>query len=262
MAFPFSCENAPEVTAIDTQRPGVGGDSSEHLPLFLAFCCDACNHVVANIHETCMDATTKLPNFETLGERLRWVREGMGLTLEAFGAAIGYDKSYLSRLESGKTANPSADLIVSVCNKFMVLEEWLLSGKGQPVMEDAIVRVSSEVDGSNLVPRVRMAINMESELGTVQVIRLLMKDLPPPERLKKGTELMGDPSITDVAKQYWATVFLRAYSDSPASTVSSKSPTPEEQRQQFLAKLTQATGGSSHSASAARQIRPEKTARK
>ena len=209
-----------------------------------------------------MDATTKLPNLKTLGERLRWVREGMGLSLEAFGAAIGYDKSYLSRLESGKTANPSADFIESVCNKFMVLRDWLLAGKGQPVMQDAIVRVSSEVDGSSLVPRVGMAIGMESELGTVQVVRLLMKDLPPPERLKKGTELMGDPSITAVAKQYWATVFLRAYSDSAPSNAASKLPRPAELLQQLIAKRAQATASSSPPSSPARQVRPEKATRK
>ena len=139
----------------------------------------------------------------------------MGLSLEAFGAAIGYDKSYLSRLESGKTANPSAAFIESVCNKFMVLRDWLLAGKGQPVMEDAIVKLASEIDWPAIGSRVGQAIAMEAELDTVRVIWLLMKDLPMVERLKKGTELLADPSVKASAKEYWATVFLRAYSDSP-----------------------------------------------
>jgi transcriptional regulator with XRE-family HTH domain len=224
--------------------------------LFLLFFAMRATMSLHILHADCMDATTKLHNLKTLGERLRWVREGMGLSLEAFGAAIGYDKSYLSRLESGKTANPSAAFIESVCNKFMILRDWLLAGKGQPVMEDAIVKLAGEIDPSRLVSRVGMAIAMEWELDTVQVIRLLMKDLPLPERLTKGTELLRDPSIKASAKEYWATVFLRAYSDSPASNVSSKSPTPEEQRQQFLAKLTQATGGSSRDLSPLKQKGP------
>ena len=204
-----------------------------------------------------MDATTKLPNLKTLGERLRWVREGMGLSLEAFGAAIGYDKSYLSRLESGKTANPSADFIESVCNKFMVLRDWLLAGKGQPGMEDAIVKLAGEIDWSRIVSRVGMAIAMESQLDTVQVVRLLMKDLALPERLTKGTELLRDPSIKASAKEYWATVFLRAYSDSPAPNVGSRSPTPAEQKQRFLAKRGLLDSSGPRSTSPARQKMPQ-----
>ena len=166
----------------------------------------------------------KLHNLKTFADRLRWVREGMGLSLEAFGAAIGYDKSYLSRLEGGKAANPSADFIESVCNKFMVLRDWLLAGEGVPVMRDAIVKLASEIDSSKVGSKGGQAIAMEAELDTVHVIWLLMKDLPMPERLKKGTELLADPSIKASAKEYWATVFLRAYSDSPPAREWARSP--------------------------------------
>ena len=203
-----------------------------------------------------MNATKKLPYLQTIGERLRWVREGMGLTLEAFGAAIGYTKSYLSRLESGKTANPSAAFIESICNKFMVLRDWLLAGKGQPVMEDAIVKLASEID-PRVVSRPGMAMSMESELDTVQVVRLLMKDLPLSARLKKGTDLLSDPSIKPAAKEYWATVFLRAYSDSVPSSAASKLPRPDELLQQLLTKRALPDSRGSRSSLPARQKRPQ-----
>jgi len=172
---------------------------------------------------------------QTLGERIRWLREGMGLSLEAFGAEIGYDKSYLSRLESGLSKNPSPKFIEAVCSKFMVFRDWLLTGIGQPVLEDAIVKLASGIDWGEVGSRAGQAFAMEAELDTVRVIWLLMRDLPMPERLKKGTELLADPAIKASAKEYWATVFLRAYSDSPPPPcIGSRANTLLEQKQRFL----------------------------
>jgi transcriptional regulator with XRE-family HTH domain len=172
---------------------------------------------------------------QTLGDRLRWVREGLGLTLEAFGAEIGYDKSYLSMLERGLSKNPSVKFIEAVCSKFMVFRDWLLTGKGQPVMEDAIVKLASGIDWEAVGSRAGQALAMEAELDIVRVIWLLMKDLPKEQRLEKGTEMMNDPAIKASAKEYWATVFLRASSDSPPPpAIGSRPNTLLEQKQRFL----------------------------
>src|SRR5260370_42190154 len=77
---------------------------------------------------------------DTLATRLRWLREGLGLTLTAFSAQIGYNKSYLSRLESGDSANPTERFIEAVCGKFMIFRDWLTAGKGAPVIPGAIVK--------------------------------------------------------------------------------------------------------------------------
>lgn len=163
-----------------------------------------------------MDATTKLHKQHSFGDRLKWVRTNFDLSLEGFGTVIGYDKSYLSRLEGGKTANPSIELIESVCAKYGVSRAWLETGQGKPITDQKVADLVRQMDAARLVTEMgtaSRALALEDETCTIQVIRLLMKELPLREKLKKGLKVLEDPSITPAAKTYWSTVFLRASLD-------------------------------------------------
>jgi transcriptional regulator with XRE-family HTH domain len=52
----------------------------------------------------------------TLGEYLRVAREQVGLSQRQLAARIGIHNSYLARLESGETANPSADVVQRIAD--------------------------------------------------------------------------------------------------------------------------------------------------
>jgi len=52
--------------------------------------------------------------------------------LQSAAVKLGFDRSYLSRLETGKAQNPSTDFIRRVCAVFGVDEQWLELGTGTP----------------------------------------------------------------------------------------------------------------------------------
>jgi transcriptional regulator with XRE-family HTH domain len=52
----------------------------------------------------------------TLGEYLRVAREQVGLSQRQLAARAGIHNSYLARLESGETANPSADVVQRIAD--------------------------------------------------------------------------------------------------------------------------------------------------
>lgn len=63
-------------------------------------------------------------------ERIKEVRESLKLSGRQFAIQLGYNSSTLSTVESGKS--PITDrLIVSICAKFHVNEQWLRTGNGE-----------------------------------------------------------------------------------------------------------------------------------
>ena len=65
-----------------------------------------------------------------MGERLKELRETLGLTLESFGEKVGVGKSSISRLENG-TNNLTEQMSLAICREFDVNETWLRSGEGE-----------------------------------------------------------------------------------------------------------------------------------
>jgi transcriptional regulator with XRE-family HTH domain len=72
----------------------------------------------------------KFPNETGLAERFKQVREECGMTMEEFGGKISVTKSYISRIESGKSFNISVHLIEDVKRAFGINPDWLIRGKG------------------------------------------------------------------------------------------------------------------------------------
>lgn len=62
-------------------------------------------------------------------ERLRQIRDGLGLTLREFGQRVGISDSAVSQIEKGKI-KMSDQTRLFVCKEFRVSEEWLRTGQG------------------------------------------------------------------------------------------------------------------------------------
>ena len=76
-----------------------------------------------------------MKDLKTFGARLKWLRSHLGLSLQEFGDRCGVGRSYVSKLESGASRNPSLELTNKVCQEFGVRSEWLLSGTSDPFVE-------------------------------------------------------------------------------------------------------------------------------
>lgn len=73
---------------------------------------------------------------DTIGDRIRWLRNQRGLTLVKFSSRIGITNPSLSAIETGKS-NPSKQTIMMICQNFGVSEVWLREGVGEPFASKA-----------------------------------------------------------------------------------------------------------------------------
>jgi DNA-binding XRE family transcriptional regulator len=65
-----------------------------------------------------------------MGERIKTVRNKLGLTQQQMAGEIGILRQPLQSAEKGKT-NPSKQTIMLICDRFNVNEEWLRNGTGE-----------------------------------------------------------------------------------------------------------------------------------
>ena len=81
---------------------------------------------------------------ETIGERIRLVRQSAGVSQHKFAAEIGWTQSYVSQVESGGRHNISDGYLQSIQCLFGVDMGWLQTGKGEMrrgKREEAIGRI-------------------------------------------------------------------------------------------------------------------------
>jgi transcriptional regulator with XRE-family HTH domain len=81
---------------------------------------------------------------ETIGERIKLLRESTGLSQHAFAARTGWTQPYISQIESGKRQNISDGYLQTMQCLFGVDIEWLRTGKGEMrrgKREEAIGRI-------------------------------------------------------------------------------------------------------------------------
>ena len=70
-----------------------------------------------------------------INDNIRELRENiLNLSQESFAKKIGLQRNTISLIENGKR-NPSDRTIKDICKNFNVNENWLLTGKGLPVLE-------------------------------------------------------------------------------------------------------------------------------
>lgn len=65
-----------------------------------------------------------------MNERVRRLRERLGMSQEALGEALGIGRSAVSRIENGKNTLTEQNIKL-LCQMFGVNREWLLTGKGE-----------------------------------------------------------------------------------------------------------------------------------
>ena len=87
----------------------------------------------------------------TIGRRIGKVRTHLGLTQAELGTRIGYSGSHISKLERGE-AQPSEELILSLCAATSARPQWLKNGDG-PMFDTEV----PAVDYASAGERVRKA---------------------------------------------------------------------------------------------------------
>lgn len=71
----------------------------------------------------------------TQGERIKEVRNSLGLTLEKFGEKLGVTKTAISRIEKGERSL-TEQMTKSICREFSVDYLWLTTGEGEMFVEN------------------------------------------------------------------------------------------------------------------------------
>lgn len=66
---------------------------------------------------------------DTIGKRIKMVREKANLNQAAFGAILNVQKAAISKLETDLN-QPTETSIKSICEKFNINEVWLRTGEG------------------------------------------------------------------------------------------------------------------------------------
>lgn len=87
----------------------------------------------------------------TQGERIKDVRNSLGLTLEKFGEKLGVTKTAISRIEKGERSL-TEQMIKSICREFSVDYMWLTTGEGEMFVEsddDFFERIDRIMAGEN-----------------------------------------------------------------------------------------------------------------
>ena len=70
----------------------------------------------------------------TENERVREVRQALGLTMRQFGEKLGLGSSTISDIENGRR-NLTLQNTLSICREFDVSEDWLRTGEGTMFLE-------------------------------------------------------------------------------------------------------------------------------
>ena len=87
----------------------------------------------------------------TQGERIKDVRNSLGLTLEKFGEKLGVTKTAISRIEKGERSL-TEQMTKSICREFSVDYMWLTTGEGELFVEsddDFFERIDRIMAGEN-----------------------------------------------------------------------------------------------------------------
>lgn len=87
----------------------------------------------------------------TQGERIKDVRNSLGLTLEKFGEKLGVTKTAISRIEKGERSL-TEQMTKSICREFSVNYMWLTTGEGEMFVEsddDFFERIDRIMAGEN-----------------------------------------------------------------------------------------------------------------
>jgi len=137
-------------------------------------------------------------NMTTFGERLKKVREALGLDQKAFGKTMGIaGRDTISRWERG-LGSPSANKLTIMRQKYRINIDWLISGEGEPFIE-GIIQEEETAKRSKFVtiePVVQLLLEEEERAGVTlspeqrKAILKILRDLVD-QNVRSIRELLG-----------------------------------------------------------------------
>ena len=136
----------------------------------------------------------------TMNERVREVRQHLGLTMEEFGARLGVSRAAISNIENGNR-NLTSQMSTAICKTFNISEAWLQSGTGDMVVmtpDDAAAVFASD-NGLTKMEEVLIREYFQLKEEEREVFRRYLK------RVIAGlneTELEETPTIDEKVEDY------------------------------------------------------------
>lgn len=79
-----------------------------------------------------------------IGDRIKDVRNEIGISQKLFGVGIGIADSYVSEIESGKKV-PSLTILLAIEYKYGVSMDWLKTGKGGKYIKEGAYLTDEEL---------------------------------------------------------------------------------------------------------------------
>ena len=103
----------------------------------------------------------------TENERVKAVRQALGLSQQEFGSRIGIKISAMSYLESGKSRLTESNAIL-ICKEFNVSREWLLNGTGEMFLPESSDSLDALAEQYDLTPLEREIFENYCKLSKAQ----------------------------------------------------------------------------------------------
>lgn len=113
----------------------------------------------------------------TQGERIKDVRNSLGLTLEKFGEKLGVTKTAISRIEKGERSL-TEQMTKSICREFGVDYIWLTTGEGKMFVDtddDFIERIDRIMAGEDEARKNLFKFMLELSGEDIAALDRLMK---------------------------------------------------------------------------------------
>jgi transcriptional regulator with XRE-family HTH domain len=113
----------------------------------------------------------------TQGERIREVRNALGLTLEKFGDRLGVTKVAISNIEKGNR-NLTEQMTKAICREFNVDYMWLTTGDGEMFIDnddDFIERIDRIMAGEDEARKNLFKFMLELSDDDIAALDRLMK---------------------------------------------------------------------------------------
>lgn len=113
----------------------------------------------------------------TQGERIREVRNTLGLTLEKFGDRLGVTKVAISNIEKGNR-NLTEQMTKAICREFNVDYMWLTTGDGEVFIDnddDFIERIDRIMAGEDEARKNLFKFMLELSDDDIAALDRLMK---------------------------------------------------------------------------------------
>lgn len=113
----------------------------------------------------------------TQGERIKEVRNTLGLTLEKFGDRLGVTKVAISNIEKGNR-NLTEQMTKAICREFNVDYMWLTTGDGEMFIDnddDFIERIDRIMAGEDEARKNLFKFMLELSDDDIAALDRLMK---------------------------------------------------------------------------------------